>query len=83
MDVGGLRISPVVCPPSSQMVVWLKKGELPRAVTRYGEEQPQLGPRSPLLLWEGSCRMLLSLSSVPGTPTITRRTITEPSCHRW
>lgn len=44
----GLSISPAVCPPSSQMVVWLKKGELPRVVTRYGEEQSQLGPRSPL-----------------------------------
>lgn len=38
-------ILPATCPSSSQMVVWLKKGELPRVVTRYGEEQPQLGPR--------------------------------------
>lgn len=35
---GELSISPAMCPPSSQMVVWLKKGELPRVVTRYGEE---------------------------------------------
>lgn len=39
---------PVACPLSSQMVVWLKKGELPRVVTRYREERPQLGLWSPL-----------------------------------
>lgn len=46
VDAGGLSISPAVCLSSSQMVVWLKKGELPRVVTRYSEEWPQLGPRS-------------------------------------
>lgn len=38
-------------------------------------------PSTPLR--EGSCRMELTLPSVPGTPTITRRMITEPSCRRW
>jgi len=32
---------------------------------------------------ERSCRTMLALTSVAGTPTTTRRTTTEPSCRRW
>lgn len=69
------------CPLSSQMVVWLKKGELPRVVTKYGTQIWTVVPFTPCQ--EGSCRVMLILASVPGILTIMRRTIMEPSCRRW
>lgn len=80
VDAWGLSISPAMYPLSSQMVVWLKKGELPRVVTKYGT-QIWTVPFTPGQ--QGSYRVKLMLAFVPGILTIMRRMITEPSCRRW
>lgn len=80
----GLSISPAMCPPKfTDGGVAEEGGSASRGDQVWGGTALAGTMVPSALLWEGCCRVMLTLTSVPGILTIMKRMITEPSCRRW